>query len=254
MLISASDIITKSIDLYKKNWKLFLKYAFLYFVLVFIPLLLQTFFLPETKDKFEQISVFSVEVMGYFAIGLVGFVILLWALAAFVQAIARRYKEKEHHSFLNQFEEASKILLPLIFVSILTKILIGISTLALIIPGLIVSIWLFFASYEVILSGKSGWSAIKGSKKLVTHRWWRVFWRIVAPQLYFVIFLVIAQMIFQFLFTLIVGNEFIVSVLISLLVMLFLPLLISSIVILYIELKRNPVEDPKPHPDPDKIN
>lgn len=45
----------------------------------------------------------------------------------------------------------------------------------LVIPGILFSVWWFFAIYAVALSNKSGMNALRYSKELVSGRWWTIF-------------------------------------------------------------------------------
>lgn len=81
-----------------------------------------------------------------------------------------------------KFKEAvyavKKQLLSIIFVGILVTLVTMGGYVLLIIPGIIITIWLMFASYVVLYENQKGMNALLRSKQLVQGYWWPVFGRL----------------------------------------------------------------------------
>jgi hypothetical protein len=70
--------------------------------------------------------------------------------------------------------------LPAVIVAVLLATLIGIlGLIALIIPGIYLFVAWYFVAQVVVVEGRRGPDALRGSRGLVRGRWWRTFWVIV---------------------------------------------------------------------------
>jgi hypothetical protein len=64
----------------------------------------------------------------------------------------------------------------------------------LIVPGIIFSVWIFFAIYDVAIDGTTDpILALKKSKKLVSGRWFESFWGLFAPGVVFTLLALLTQ-------------------------------------------------------------
>ena len=61
----------------------------------------------------------------------------------------------------------------MLFAVVLYSIAVLLGIIALIIPGLILSLSLFFYAYFIVLEDKSAYQSLKASHKLVWKDWWR---------------------------------------------------------------------------------
>jgi len=117
-------------------------------------------------------------------------------------------------------------------------------TVMLIVPGIIFSIWYTFTYYAVIFEEKKGMEALKSSKQLVSGRWWRIFWLLLAPALFYaLILLIISYSITYGLTYLLTGFTFIVvnGLISSIISSIIAPLTALITIILYFNAKDNPV-------------
>ncbi len=252
MLISASKIITESVSLYLRNWKEIGYYVVL-LLLVSLAMVFfqQSIFLGETI-VIESLASIEPIYLAYLLYSGVSFVVYLWLSIALIKTIAKCYQEDKPTGVMTKLEQSAKIIFSAIVVSILTSIAIGLGFLLFIIPGIIVTVWLIFALYRVVLEHEGPITAMKKSKKLVEGRWWQVFWRLLFPA--FILNLVIALIegIAIFVLRVVTENLYIINSVISVLGFIMLPVTIIAIVILYIELKKTPTKKVEPHPEPDQ--
>jgi hypothetical protein len=100
--------------------------------------------------------------------------------AAIWQQVALLYgmtAEGETKGVSETYKNSRRWLIPYLWVSILSSILIVLGTVVLIIPGIILGVWFSVATYIVVAENQSGVAALKSSKNYVKGRWSKVFWR-----------------------------------------------------------------------------
>jgi hypothetical protein len=117
---------------------------------------------------------FWVQQAGNLVVSLLGMVATLVALAACTRLIAGAYFGEEA-DWRESLRYAGRRLPSLLWVGFLFALLVGLGTLACIVPG----VWLF-VSYSVsvpvlLVEGIRGWESLKRSFRLVRGRWWPTF-------------------------------------------------------------------------------
>ncbi|OGH68511.1 MAG: hypothetical protein A3J66_00305 [Candidatus Magasanikbacteria bacterium RIFCSPHIGHO2_02_FULL_47_14] len=251
MLISVKDIISKSIELYKENSKLFFQYILALFIPVFVSMLIGAFFGQEA-----QLNALNGMIgIGLFIMFFLIYVISIWISLGFVRTIALRYEGKPGLEVKEALRWAAPLLWPAIFASILAGLAILGGFILLIIPGIIFSVWFSFVFYAVALDDKRGKDALKFSKYLVKGRWWSVLWRLIGPGIVFGLLFFIADMIFEFLKGILTSNMIdgtlpfiitgiIISLASSIIGLLLTPLSTAAPTILYSELKKTVGQPP----------
>ena len=249
MLISAKEIINKSIDLYKNNWELFLKYMLWLFIptgiIAITSTILGTFFVAVNTYGF------GIPVIIYILIFLIASIINIWISLTFTRVLAVKYERGNNKDIKQELYEGVPLIIPAILISILVGLIVLGGIILFIIPGIIFSIWLAFAFYAVVIDKNKPSIALGKSKELVKGRWWKVLWKLLAPAIIFNLVLLLVQWIitlpldtilqnltkntptFTFLLTLFT----LISTAIGL---LFVPLTAAAPVILYLELKKHP--------------
>ena len=235
MLISVGNIISKSVDLYKKNTQLFLTYVGVMLIPnALIQIITATFFLGN---------------LNFFILGLLTFLAGLaniWISLAFIRVVAAKYVGAASTDIKDELLNVKNIFLAAIIASLLAALAIFAGVILLIIPGIIVAVWFAFGLYAVAIDNKDGVEALKASKQLVQGRWWAVFWRLVAPAIVFGILTIVVQGIGELIFGSL-GNAFGIvvgllgGVLVTAAALLVFPLSTAAPTILYIELKKTPV-------------
>jgi hypothetical protein len=267
MLISASEIITTSFKLYKNNWQRMISYFVLLFLLSMAQVLLTFYFLPI--DEFDVIKFFfnlssviqggaeSVNITYFLKITLFQIVFLVLntlVTVPLLRDLADIYREKKLPKISEQFRHSLLLLLPGIEVSLLTGLITALGFLFLLVPGIIFSIWFAFSFHKVILDEVNIIESIKESKNLVSGRWWGVFWRLLAPSLAFGLLAYVVQRLLGVGLNFATESQLLFISLQNLISVLFVPLSVIATIILFIELKRNPVKNKKPHPHPEQQN
>ena len=148
-LTNPRELLHDSFKLYQKNFSLYFSVAFLYGAMSYV----LNHAVPVAGPFFSLFFTFW------------GFLSLLYVIkdprltpdAAYRESISR----------LPQF----------LLLQLLTLVFIGLSFLALIIPGLIVSVFLNFAPYVFMWEGDKAWESIKKSWSYVRGYFWAVVWR-----------------------------------------------------------------------------
>lgn len=247
MLLSALQLLSKSLDLYRTHLTRYLSYSALLVTPTILLSIAGTSFgvlIVMTQNVFTGITIFII-----FAIimSLLGFIVSL----ALIRAIADDYTSKKSVPVMKTITQVLPMLIPAILVSIITSLAICAGIILLIIPGIIFVIWFTFSIHALILDDKHNIDALKYSKSLVSGRWFAVLWRLFAPLIVVSIVLSIIQWIFALILGIQTGSEFqftvaqsiflIINALISVIVT---PLTVAIPTILYLELKNNPVLEP----------
>lgn len=240
-MLSASEIVKESWELYKKSWKK----IWVYLVLLLIPTLALSAL--STISLYLSVYIPSSTLASSVIILLViaaSIVFTLWASIALARTMGAIYKNEQASDWRLAFSNSSHLILPVIWTSILVALIVLGGTILLIIPGIIFSIWYSFTFYTVIFEDKRGFNALSSSKALVVGRWWRIFWRLFVPG---IIFGLAAALISYLIVTLVylvpmtdLGNTVIERVLNALVNIAITPLTAGATLVLYFTAKENP--------------
>lgn len=172
-LKSASQLLRESLNIYRSKFKTL-------FGIVVIPIgfaLLCTdlsYLLWHTNFKYSPLySVFTL--VFYISYWL----LYTWSTLALILSVGKELDISE------SFKEASKLLVPFIWISLLIAMIVAGGFALFIIPGILFSIWFFFASYVLAFENIKGLPALMRSKHLVKGKWWGVLWRILVLAIIF---------------------------------------------------------------------
>ncbi len=258
MLISITDIIKKSVELYRDNLKLFLKYIGLAFIpssLLAIAPIMVPVFISSDLHVFGPLGV-SFLIYAIIAIGLT--VINFWISLAFIRAIANLYENKPQEGMQVDLNMSKAAILPAIGAFIVAGLAVLGGFILFIIPGIIFTLWFAFVIYAIAIDKYKTMESLKVSKNLVVGRWWEVFVRLIVPGIVFGILIIAVDRIVGYPIESILEHTdpdsllFVTFVIISSLIftalgLLLAPLTTNASTILYIELKNNPVlQEPQP--------
>jgi len=261
MLISAKDIILQSIDLYKKNTYLFVKYMLFLFIPTGIIAILGVVMGSIAQMIF--LYGFTITIISYMLLIIGGLIISLWISMAFIKTINAVYNQKKVDSIKDELIKTRPLILTAIIAYILNVLIVLGGFILLIIPGIIFSIWFIFAIYSIAIdNNNNAIDALKKSKALVQGRWFETLWLLIIPGIVFSISALIIQAMVgwplnyilesmgenSFTFLFLSSLSALLSVIISL---IFTPLTTAAPTILFIELKKTPLEPGKILP-PDK--
>lgn len=122
----------------------------------------------------NSVNVYMVVAMAVIAI--LGFIIYMWAYASILEAICHR---NDRIRVLESIKKSWPLLLPLIWVMIITFFITTGGYFVFIIPGIILSVWFTFAPYVLIAENERGLGALVKSREYVRGYWWPVLGRVV---------------------------------------------------------------------------
>lgn len=86
-----------------------------------------------------------------------------------------------------------------ILLSILSVVLVTVSFLLLIVPGIIVSVWIVFAYFVLLLENEGAIASLKRSREYVRGHWWGVFVRLAVLSLVMAVVILASQLLVSFL-------------------------------------------------------
>ncbi|TAN33393.1 hypothetical protein EPN28_02485 [Patescibacteria group bacterium] len=246
MLISTEEILSKSWNLYKKNWKNLSNYM----LLIFLPTVI--LFILDTANTYLY-SIFgpSKTAIGalalFFGLVAIGLVFMLWAAIALSRALLKLVEDQPLPHWKETFSQSNNLIWPVVYTSLLAGIIILGGTFLLIVPGIIFSVWYSFVFYIVALEGKTGMSALRESKAMVAGRWWGILWRLLAPAVVIGLGSSLIALILSAPFGLLVKDEFTreisTSIISSAINAIFTPLSALAAIALYASAKANPVSN-----------
>lgn len=252
-LIGVGAIVDKSIKLYKENFKLFGSYLLLSAVVVVIlgaGLALAGGFIGSKQSSLITVAltVFLI-IIAVLAL----FVIMFWFMASLMRVIAARYLGAPASKMTPELNAAKPIVVNAIIVSFLSGLIVVGGFILLIIPGILFSLWYYFSLYATVIDNQKPIEALGESRKLIKGRWWAVAWRLIAPSFILGIIswslqlLVSAPAVFlqdnkSYGAIVAGGVSGILSIAIS---VIFIPLTTAISVILYLELKKTPLNKPQ---------
>ncbi len=254
MLVSATEIINKSWDLYRAHWR----ELSIYMLLLFIPtmILILVGILGLYLSMYLPAAALINDILTLLIL-LAAFIFGLWTSVALTMAVKSVYKDNVVLPWKTAYNNTAKLLWPIIYTSALVTLIVIGGTLLLIIPGIIFTFWYIFSVQEIIFAGQKGLAAMSESKKLVVGRWWAVAFRFVAPALLFVLASLMLQQILIFPFTYmnsILNVKLISNIISSLVNAAVAPLTVASVIILYFSAKENTVSTSiTPHIEPPKL-
>lgn len=244
MLINVGEIINKSWDYYAKNFKKLLPMMCLLFIPNFVLGLVGIFSLY--MDQYAVTGVYIlVNNLVVLAVFVASLVFTLWTSMALAKNLGMIVHEKPLIAIKEAFSNTSHLIWPAIYTTVLVFLAVLGGTLLLIIPGIIFSIWFCFSYLVVIFDEQRGVKALKESKKLVAGRWWKMFWRLLAPGVFYGVFFLILMNLFTYALgallngmPLMLANGFVNGILSALLS----PLTALTTILLYFSAKENPLQ------------
>ena len=159
------DLIKQSLAFYKKNYKIFFQIAAVSTGFILL------------RDIIEAIS--GTDLPSTIILAVLGFVL---AIANIFVTISTFKAIKEYDSGATPdvktlFKDSRSIFWSYIWVAILTSLVVMGSSLPLIFPALILTEYLFFAVYALVVDNKKGVNALSQSLYYVRGNWWAVLWR-----------------------------------------------------------------------------
>lgn len=264
MLISITDLIKKTINLYKENFHLISSYLL---ILILTGTAFATsFILLVSSIMFYDFGIFSVLMLTLTFIILV-FTILLYI--GFIKITNKAYHGEKLMTMTKELKNSFHLIIPTAITYILFNALISLCLapvfilnlfpsmpiwilLVLIIVGVILAIFfeilLKFSYFTIIIDEHKIIQSFKTSISLVKNRWWGTFGRLLATTLLFTIILSLIQFVINIPTDIVSNNiqggiififlDILLSLISVLVSVFFFPLIVFPMVILYEELKK----------------
>lgn len=189
-------LLSKTFELYREHFKkligyaawILVPYAFYLLFIIINPDLIQAFMM-EDAEAMAQISGIWWLLMAVYVIA--AMVISIWVTVALFQYVDKASK-KEKVNDKKIKENSWKLIVPLLWVAILSTLIIVAGLFVLVIPGLIFAIYLAYAEISVALDNKRGTKALGYSYELIKGRFWKTLWRlIVGPVIMMLLYLLV---------------------------------------------------------------
>lgn len=247
-MLTITDLISESISLYKKHVTSLIIYGATITLISFVMTGLVTgitvfgFDITNLKDMLNVAS--PIYYGTVFVLYIIAMVLISIATIALIRVIYKIHNQQPVGTYMAEIMETKPVIIPSILVSILISLIVLGGILLLIIPGIIFSVWYTFASISVIVDNKRVGESLTFSKALVKGRWFQTFAYIVVPFLVFLLVELAISGIIHIPSVVSTGNTFVIVIvdILDLATSIVLsPLYTIPFVILYTELKKNPV-------------
>lgn len=185
-LISVSELVKQSWQLYKNNFKTLISITawLLPFVLLQILLLIPA-----------QVSVLDFTALLSFLVSVASIVTAIVISIILIQINNKIYLQESIGNWRDLIKPAIQKAGGYVLVVIITAILVIIGLVLLIIPGIIMAVWYSFSEQVFVLENIKGYKALKRSKELVSGYWWPVLGRWLGASLFFGIIIWIISII-----------------------------------------------------------
>jgi hypothetical protein len=162
----------------------------------------------------------------------------IWLTSSFIIAVEKLHDNKPI-TFTQALVEGKEVVGSLILTSVIRTILVLALMLLFIIPGVVFSMYWAFSNHFVILRRRSGWDALKESKKLVQGRAWKVFSTLFMIGLPFLVIIFAASFSSTFLRS--VTSPIFVSLATQLLYLIIGYIQLTCITIYFLHLEKSPL-------------
>ncbi|KKP59612.1 MAG: hypothetical protein UR53_C0001G0112 [Candidatus Magasanikbacteria bacterium GW2011_GWC2_34_16] len=247
MLTPISAVLSRSFEIYQKNWRqisvylgLMLAANVIFMIASYLGVVI------EVRLGAGNILNDTVLLILYVA----NLVFSLWVSLGLMTAIKKWHRGEPEATFKENLNATIGYLWPAIYTGALVLLIVLCGSLLFIIPGIIFGLWYTFTFYAIIFENKKGVAALKASKELVAGRTTTILgyaiviglaFGLISLVLNWILVMITSVFSFSELSTTMVDNaiSFIVGLLIA-------PLSLSAMITLYFSAKENPVVQIQP--------
>ncbi|MFH1291959.1 MAG: hypothetical protein ABIH87_02060 [bacterium] len=242
MLIGPIELIKQSLELYQKNFKKILPYILFLLIPAFVLIALAVGLLFIYAYAEAYLPFISIVI---FIVFLASSIYSIWVKIALAKTIKACYENQNPGDCKQMFTSSWHLIWPAILITILVILIMIGGYILFIIPGVIFMIWFIFVFYAVVLDEKKVIESLSFSKNLVVGRWWPIVLRLILPLILFGLIIIISDSIFNTIVSALISSQtwqLIASIIINSIVNTFAaPLIMISLVILYVQAKNNPI-------------
>jgi hypothetical protein len=192
-------------------------------------------------------------------------IIGFWSFLGLAKAIKDIDENRPVQTWKMYLTASAPALVPTFLVVVITSIISFFGTLFFIIPGILFSVWFLFSRYAVVFGDSKIFESLSYSKALTRGRWWSTAWKTALPSIVYVGVLILLLIILVVPFSFFIPSswggtaevaataspaEVFITVLAkfmgTLVSSVAAPLFVISRVLLYLDLKKNPVSQQSP--------
>lgn len=248
-MITISEILSQTIEIYKRNFRRLVPVLFL----LLVPGVILTIFglLFNTSARGVPSLVNTILTI---SISLITTLFGLWTSIVLIRVLAQIIHKKQVPLPQNLWSAVSQMPQS-IWVILLGGGIILLGVLALVIPGIIFSLWFVFGLFVVVLEDLPAWQALQRSKSLSRGRWWNVLWRLLVPILFWNLIYILINGLYIFILNVIMqtpvqGPSILTTILTgafgNILAVVLSPATTLGMLLLYFNLTEQPVQDNQP--------
>lgn len=141
------------------------------------------------------------------AVQIITIVAMIWVGIRTLRAMLELETGKPFVPHAEEMQQAVRLILPMLWTGLLQICIIMGGFIALIIPGIALSISFSFTNFAVIEQNKRGLAALQTSRELVKGRWWATFGRLIVGALVFGSMISLLSSIIMTFISLIIGTS-----------------------------------------------
>ncbi len=192
MLLTATELIEQSWQLYRTHWKRLLPFMLFLFPLYIVLNNVKLF--RETLFAYTSLSMIAIMLVLVVLAGIL-IVLALWNSVAMTLTFQHITAHTPVTPWRASWALAQPLLFPTVYTAIIYTALVFFGSFAFIIPGIIFLVWYAFSFYAVILDHETGLGPFRLSRRLTKGRTFEMLWRIFAPGLFFALILVLIKFV-----------------------------------------------------------
>jgi len=201
-----------------------------------ISLILSLITLPQVIEFFTN---FLSKASGIVTVLIIALAILvLFAVAALtlvsVNALIVQFSESGSLPVKEAFRRVWPLTLSTLWVSLIAGFAIYGGLILFLIPGILISVWLMFTVFVLVLEGKKGMSALLASKHYAQGYFWKIFWRLIVVFFFVILISIVMGLVMMIVSVpLLYLNSTLAIVITTLINTIFSTFLIQPLVLIY---------------------
>ncbi|HEX7724694.1 MAG TPA: hypothetical protein VF438_03095 [Candidatus Paceibacterota bacterium] len=245
-VIGPLKLLSSSWQFYTKHWKALTTLILLPYGAIFIGNMISQ--IGTTMGDEPTVGGTILAILGLLLF-IAGMIFMVAAAAGLISGVHKLSTESGHQiHFWNQYKLGFHLFWPLVLISVMRGIATFGASMIFMLPGILVSVYTAFVLYSLVVDGKRNMAALTDSFTLVHKRWWKVFGRLIVIGLvYFVGVLIVAGLTFVIRAIFHYGinslpDGILTGILMSVLVLIFIPMLTIYLYKLFESLKMSRFE------------
>ncbi len=166
-------LIKASLVLYKRNYKFLMALGLVPFIVGLVENILSKVLIFTS----HSIAILVVSFLIALFFSLIGFILQFVFQISLIKSVSEIDKGNTVLDLKSIYKDSLKLFFPYLWISILATASTFIPLMVFIIPGLILSVYLSFAVYALVIDNQRGLNSLSTSFYYVKNNWWKVFGR-----------------------------------------------------------------------------